>query len=60
MIVQCRDCFNYYDDKFRSTYCPHNTFPANDGQNNHKHHPESWLGNKLPKNGKLFWPEYKG
>lgn len=29
-------------DQFRDTGCPHNTFSANDGWNNFKHHPESW------------------
>lgn len=42
MIVQCTECKMYYDDEFRDTGCQHNTFSANDGWNNFKHHPESW------------------
>lgn len=43
MIVKCLDCNKYFDDRFRVTMCPHETFMANDGQNNFKHYPESWL-----------------
>jgi len=43
MIVQCEKCNKRYDDEFRDTFCPHKTFPANDGQNRFKHHPGSFL-----------------
>lgn len=43
MIVQCLICMKRYDDEFRWTLCPHNTFAANDGNNNFAHHPESYL-----------------
>lgn len=43
MIVQCETCRKTFDDEFRSTTCPHNTFAANDGQNNFAHHPDSHL-----------------
>lgn len=43
MIVQCPTCFALFDDEFRLTICPHDTFAANDGQNNFAHHPESYL-----------------
>lgn len=48
MIVQCEKCKKFYDDEFRDTGCPHNTFSANDGWNNFKHYPLSWLDDKLP------------
>jgi hypothetical protein len=44
MIVQCPDCKRRFDDEFRTTICPHETFAANDGLNNFAHHPESYLG----------------
>lgn len=43
MKVFCLDCGSMYDDEFRLTYCPHDTFLANDGQNNFAHHPESLI-----------------
>lgn len=43
MIVYCLTCRKRYDDEFRWTLCPHNTFAANDGNNNFAHHPESFL-----------------
>lgn len=48
MIIQCEECNKYYDDEFRNTSCPHDTFLANDGQNNFKHYPQSYLGNDKP------------
>lgn len=43
MIVQCSKCTKYYDDEFRDTFCPHDTFLANDGQNGFKHYNNSYL-----------------
>lgn len=43
MHVLCGACGLRFDDEFRSYVCPHDTFPANDGANNHAHHPESYL-----------------
>jgi hypothetical protein len=43
MIAQCNDCQMYFEDCYRSTICPHETFAANDGSNNFAHHPESYL-----------------
>ena len=43
MIVACQTCRSTFDDEFRSTLCPHGTFPANDGRNGFAHHPESHL-----------------
>lgn len=48
MIIKCEHCSKFYDDQFRSTVCPHDTFSANDGQNNFRHYPESWLADKEP------------
>jgi len=36
-------CGARFDDEFRTTVCPHETFAANDGRNNFAHHPESVL-----------------
>ena len=49
MIVQCDSCKRYFDNEFRLTYCPHDTFAANDGKNNFAHHPESYLSSEAPK-----------
>lgn len=46
MITECSECGVRYDDQFRLTICPHNTFAANDGLNNFKHHPESFIETK--------------
>lgn len=51
MIIQCDQCKKYYDDEFRNTTCPHDTFLANDGQNNFKHYNDAWLNDNLPKRG---------
>ena len=47
MIVQCQ-CLMYFDDEFRSTICPHETFSANDGKNNFQHYPRSYLSPRPP------------
>lgn len=46
MIVQCEECKLKYDDEFRIITCPHDTFLANDGQNNFKHYTHSYLEKK--------------
>lgn len=43
MIVKCQKCAKRFDDEFRTTICPHDTFAANDGYNNFAHHPDSYL-----------------
>lgn len=43
MIVKCLDCNAYFDDEFRSYVCPHDTFAANDGNNNFAYHDDSYL-----------------
>ncbi len=43
MILTCEACHYHFDDKFRTTICPHEPFAANDGRNNFAHHPESFL-----------------
>ena len=59
MIIQCEKCIMYYDDQFRLTICPHNTFNANDGQNNFRHYPESWHHVQMPsENEAKIYPEF--
>jgi len=48
MIIKCSVCGKYLDDEFRTTICPHETFSANDGNNNFAHHPESYLSLEKP------------
>ncbi len=43
MIVKCPECRWYFDDEFRWTFCPHETFPANDGENHFEHYEDSYL-----------------
>jgi hypothetical protein len=43
MIVKCSKCKRHFDDEFRLTFCPHDTFAANDGCNNFAYYPESYL-----------------
>lgn len=44
MIIDCpHGCGARLDDEFRTTVCPHETFAANDGGNNFRHHPEAYL-----------------
>jgi len=52
VIVQCDSCKRYFDNEFRLTYCPHDTFAANDGKNNFVHHPESYLSSEAPQEHK--------
>jgi hypothetical protein len=60
MIVQCEKCQKYFDDQFRWTICPHETFSANDGQNNFAHHPESFLGDGSPPMLREIWKRKQG
>ena len=48
MIVKCPNCPKYFDDQFRTTLCPHDTFMANNGQNWFSYYPQSWLANREP------------
>jgi len=48
MIVKCTFCKIFYEDKFRLTYCPHQTFLANDGKNNYEYHENAYLSEKAP------------
>lgn len=48
MIVFCIAYTKYFDDEYRSTLCPHNTFPANDGNNNFHVHADSYLDSVPP------------
>ena len=43
MIVLCPTCLARFDDEFRNTNCPHETFSANNGKNEFAHHPKSYL-----------------
>lgn len=43
MRKPCSKCGVSFDDEFRTTVCPHETFPANDGMNNFEHHNHSLL-----------------
>lgn len=47
MILKCETCKKHFDDEFRVTYCPHNTFSANDGDNNFRHYPESYISDTV-------------
>lgn len=59
MIIKCLECNKYFDDEFRTTSCPHDTFSANDGKNNFKHYPGAWLNDKPAIQGTAQYREYK-
>lgn len=48
MIVQCDKCKMFYDDQFRYITCNHDTFSANDGQNNFTFYDKSWYSKEMP------------
>jgi len=48
MIVRCQSCKIYYDDEFRLTECPHQAFPANDGNGNFTVHDDSYCSAECP------------
>jgi hypothetical protein len=39
----------HFDDEFRWTICPHETFAANDGHNNFAHREDSYLSDFPPR-----------
>lgn len=53
MIVRCEKCKLRFDDEFRWTSCPHDTFAANDGRNSFAHHPESYLEDATEAGGRM-------
>jgi RecB family endonuclease NucS len=42
MIVKCEKCEARFDDQFRSTVCPHDPFPVNNGDNTFTVHHDSF------------------
>lgn len=48
MIRKCEDCVMHYDDQYRTTICPHEAFPANDGHNNFSVHHDAYLSTVPP------------
>src|SRR5579872_6411513 len=63
MIVTCQKCGARFEDSLRLTYCPHETFAANDGNNTFRHHPGAYLSKPTKtweKPAKIFfgnWPQ---
>ena len=48
MIVLCDGCGMWYDDEYRWTICPHQTFAANNGNNNFVHNDQAYIGAAHP------------
>lgn len=48
MIKPCADCQRWFEDQYRSTICPHQTFPANNGNNVFMHHGDAYLSDTPP------------
>lgn len=48
MIIQCEKCGMYLEDCYRTTVCPHQAFPANDGNNNFTLHAGAYLSKEPP------------
>ena len=57
MVVRCKKCLRSFDDEYRWTICPHETFEANDGNNNFAHHPESHLSPERRKLTREDWED---
>lgn len=47
MISRCAECLMFFEDSLRSTICPHQAFPANDGKNNFTIYHDAYLS-ELP------------
>ncbi len=54
MIVQCVKCDVWFEDVYRDTVCPHEAFPANDGQNNFAVHDDAYLDKDKPSQERIF------
>jgi hypothetical protein len=54
MIIRCQACNKYFEDVFRSVMCPHDTFMANDGNNNFAKHEDSYLSQTAPSPDRIF------
>lgn len=52
MIVKCETCLREFEDVYRSYVCPHDPFPANDGNNNFEMHHDAYLSGEQ----KCEWP----
>ncbi len=48
MVVKCPKCEIWFNDVYRSTICPHDAFPANDGNNNFHVHDDAYLSPDAP------------
>ena len=66
MIVECvRGCGARFDDEFRDTICPHETFAANNGRNEAfleipDHRPAIWCSpgvSATPERSDFWWME---
>jgi len=62
MIVKCCDkCKRHFDDTYRWTFCPHDTFMANNECDSFRHYHESYLDADPPPRGHdrtkpVVWP----
>lgn len=54
MIVQCKDCRTWFEDVYRNTWCPHDAFAANDGNNRFRRHTDSYLSDEAPPENCIF------
>jgi Methyltransferase domain len=57
MIAQCLECGAKFEDEYRSTICPHETFPTNDGNNNFTIHESAYLSSEK-QSGEQFDSDY--
>jgi hypothetical protein len=54
MIRQCNKCKVWYEDVYRDAGCPHDAFPANDGNNNFKVNTAAYLSATKPPDSMIF------
>lgn len=47
MIVECETCGSKFEDEYRTYICPHEAFPANNGDNTFTVHKDAYLHNSI-------------
>jgi hypothetical protein len=54
MIIKCEKCDKWFEDVYRSTQCPHQAFPANDGKNNFAVHDDAYISASEPPTDRIY------
>lgn len=54
MIIKCAKCDKWFEDVYRDIGCPHDAFPANDGENNFVVHDDAYLSDVEPSEDRIY------